>query len=151
LRSYYVLSVKLLSASARVPTIGHPGEDLGYDLYSAETVTILPKGNANISTGISVEYHLPHEDNLLFGFIIKEKSSYAVRRLVILGGVCDAGYRGELRVIMENLGDEPQTINEGDKVANLIPIPALANKVEVVSDLSPSLRGDGGFGSTGPS
>jgi dUTP pyrophosphatase len=146
-----MLRVKLLSDKAKLPTIAHPGEDLGYDLYSAEDVVIPPKGNVDISTGISAEFTFEQEPSIRVGFLVKEKSSYARRRLVILGGVCDAGYRGEFRVLMENLGDEPQEIHCGDKVANLVPMIVLAKSVEETKELNPSLRGDGGFGSTGRS
>ena len=50
-----MLKVKLLSASAKAPTIAHPGEDLGYDLYASESVTIAPRGNATIPTGVAIE------------------------------------------------------------------------------------------------
>jgi dUTP pyrophosphatase len=73
----------------------------------------------------------------------------AGRRLALTAGVIDAGYRGEVRVLMENLGDEPATIHAGDKIANLIPYPVLTGDVEVVADLAHSQRKAGGFGSSG--
>lgn len=144
-----MLKVKLLNDKATLPTIAHPGEDLGYDLYSAEDVVIPPKGHANISTGIAAEFVFENEPTIRVGMLVKEKSSFAKRRLVILGGVCDAGYRGEFRVLMENLGDEPQEIKCGDKLANMVPAIVLAKTVQQVESLSDSSRGEGGFGSTG--
>ncbi|MGZ4822337.1 MAG: dUTP diphosphatase, partial [Terriglobales bacterium] len=76
-------------------------------------------------------------------------SSMAAKRLVLTGGVIDAGYRGEIRVLMENMGDGPVTIHAGDKIANLIPYPVLTGEVVVVDDLAQSQRMAGGFGSTG--
>ena len=144
-----MLKVKLLRDTAKVPTIGHPGEDLGYDLYSAETVTLLPGQLCPIKTGIAVEFVLPHEDELKWGFLIMDRSSLALKHLSIGGGVVDAGYRGEVEVIMTNHGDEPYQIKVGHKIANLVPIPQVANKIEVISEMTPSLRGENRAGSTG--
>ncbi len=83
------------------------------------------------------------------GALLRDKSSMAARRLVLTGGVIDGGYRGEIRVLMENLGDQPAEIHMGDKIANLIPYAVLTGEVEVVEDLSTSSRKAGGFGSTG--
>jgi dUTP pyrophosphatase len=85
------------------------------------------------------------------GALLRDKSSMASRRLAITGGVIDAGYRGEVRVLMENLGDAPAEIHAGDKIANLIPYPVLTAEVRVVDDLSDSSRKAGGFGSSGRS
>ena len=73
----------------------------------------------------------------------------AARRLTVTAGVIDAGYRGEIKIVMENLGDSPQVIHAGDKLANLIPYPVLTTPVEVVDDLAESSRKGGGFGSSG--
>ncbi|HWR15840.1 MAG TPA: dUTP diphosphatase [Terriglobales bacterium] len=141
-----MLKVKLLTASAKAPTIAHPGEDLGYDLYSAQTVTIPARGHHIVSTGISIELDV---DGRPAGALIRDKSSMAARRVICTAGVVDAGYRGEIRVVMENLGDAPAEIHQGDKIANLIPYPVLTSEVEVVEELGESRRAAGGFGSTG--
>lgn len=143
-----MLNVQLLSDSAKAPSIGHPGEDLGYDLYVSESAFIPPHGFAKIPTGVALEFTLPHEDGLKFGFVAISRTSLLMRRLRV-EGVIDAGYRGEVFALVENHGDEPQEILAGEKVANLIPIPVVANKVQVVADLTPSLRGENAFGSTG--
>jgi len=141
-----MLRVKLLLPHAKAPTIAHPGEDLGYDLYSAETVTIPARGQHIVSTGISVELDI---DGRLAGALIRDKSSMAARRVICTAGVIDSGYRGEIRVVMENLADHPAEIRAGDKIANLIPYPVLTSPVEVVADLAESSRNSGGFGSSG--
>ena len=141
-----MLRVKLLTATAKAPTIAHPGEDLGYDLFSAETVTIPSRGHHIVSTGISIELDI---DGRPAGALIRDKSSMAARRVICTAGVIDSGYRGEVRVIMENLGDQPAEIHQGDKIANLIPYPVLTSAVEVVDDLALSSRNAGGFGSSG--
>lgn len=142
-----MLKVKLLSASAKAPTVAHPGEDLGYDIYAAETVVLEPRGQAIVPTGIAIECSSPAGDPM--GALLRDKSSMASRRLTVTGGVIDAGYRGEIKVLMENLGDQPATIQSGDKIANLIPYPVLTGQVKVVDDLNESSRKAGGFGSSG--
>jgi dUTP pyrophosphatase len=142
-----MLKVKLLSASAKAPTVAHPGEDLGYDLYAAETVMLQPSGNAIVPTGIAIECTSPEGKRM--GALVRDKSSMAARRLTVTGGVIDAGYRGEIKVLMENLGDQWVTISAGDKIANLIPYPVLTGEVQVVDDLNESNRKAGGFGSSG--
>lgn len=142
-----MLRVKLLSSQAKAPTVGHPGEDLGYDVYSAVTLTIPARSHAIVSTGIAIQCSSPSGEQM--GALLRDKSSMAARRLVLTGGVIDAGYRGELRVLMENLGDSAAEIHAGDKIANLIPYPVLTANVEVVDELIDSSRKGGGFGSTG--
>ena len=142
-----MLKVKLLTPGARPPSIGHPGEDLGYDVYSAETITLEGRSHAIVSTGIAIECTSPAGEPM--GALLRDKSSMAARRLVLTGGVIDAGYRGEIRVLMENLSDLPATIRAGDKIANLIPYPVLTGEVQVVDDLNESSRKAGGFGSSG--
>src|SRR4051812_1836949 len=141
-----MLRVKLLSESAKAPTIAHPGEDLGYDLYASETAIIPARGHHIVPTGISIELHI---DGRPAGALIRDKSSMAARRVICTAGVIDAGYRGEIRIVMENLGDEPAEIHQGDKIANLIPYPVYTSAVEVVEDLAVSSRNAGGFGSSG--
>jgi dUTP diphosphatase len=142
-----MLKVQLLSASAKAPTIAHPGEDLGYDLYASESVTLAAKGNAMVPTGIAIECSTG--DGKPMGCLLRDRSSLASKRLAILAGVIDAGYRGEIKVVMENLGREAYTIHAGDKIANMIPHPVLTAEVEVVADLAESKRKAGGFGSSG--
>jgi dUTP pyrophosphatase len=142
-----MLKVKLLTPGAKPPSIGHPGEDLGYDVYAAQPVTIPARGHAIVSTGIAIECTSATGEKM--GALLRDKSSMAARRLMLTGGVIDAGYRGEIRVLIENLGDAPAEIHAGDKIANLIPYPVLTAEVEVVDDLADSSRKAGGFGSTG--
>lgn len=142
-----MLRVKLLNDSAKAPTVAHPGEDLGYDIYAVSSVTIPPKGQAIVCTGIAIECTSPEGEPM--GALLRDKSSMASRRLMLTGGVIDAGYRGEIRVVMENLGEQPAVINAGDKIANLIPYPVLTGEVEVVEELAESSRKAKGFGSSG--
>ncbi|HWX55941.1 MAG TPA: dUTP diphosphatase [Verrucomicrobiae bacterium] len=142
-----MLRVKLLSLAATAPAVAHPGEDLGYDVFASETLTIPSRGHAIVPTGIAVECTSRTGEKM--GALLRDKSSMAARRLAVTGGVIDAGYRGEIRVLIENLGDAPAEIRAGDKIANLIPYPVLTTEVQVVDDLTDSSRKAGGFGSTG--
>jgi dUTP pyrophosphatase len=142
-----MLKVKLLTETAKAPTIAHPGEDLGYDLYASEAVTIAARGNATVSTGVAIELTGAAGEPL--GALLRDKSSMAARRLTCTGGVIDSGYRGEVRVLMENLAESAAEIHAGDKLVNLIPYPVLTTAVEVVEELGASRRKDGGFGSSG--
>jgi dUTP pyrophosphatase len=141
-----MLKVQILSSGAKAPTIAHPGEDLGYDLYASESVTLAAKGNAMVPTGIAIECT---SNGKAMGCLLRDRSSLASKRLAILAGVIDAGYRGEIKVVMENLGEQPYAIHAGDKIANMIPHPVLTEAVEVVRDLAESKRKAGGFGSSG--
>jgi dUTP pyrophosphatase len=142
-----VLKVKLLASGAKAPTVAHPGEDLGYDIYAAEAVTLPARGHAVVPTGIAIECTSPAGERM--GALLRDKSSMAARRLALTGGVIDAGYRGEIKVLMENLGEQAATIHAGDKIANLVPYPVLTGEVQVVDELNESSRKAGGFGSSG--
>jgi dUTP pyrophosphatase len=144
-----MLKVKLLVPGAKAPTVAHPGEDLGYDVYAAVEITIAGRNHGVVSTGIAIE--VTDDDGRAMGALLRDKSSMAAKRLVLTGGVIDAGYRGEVRVLLENMGDGPATIHVGDKIANLIPYPVLTGEVRVVHELAESKRRAGGFGSTGRS
>src|SRR5271166_3474018 len=96
----FMLKVKRLSPDAALPTVAHPGEDIGYDLYSCEDLTIAAHGAAGVHTGIAIEF-VPAA-----GSIVKTRSGLARKRLVCNAGVIDAGYRGEVIVLMENLGND---------------------------------------------
>lgn len=137
-----MLKVKRLSPDAILPTVAHPGEDIGYDLYAAEELTIPAHGAAGVHTGIAIEF------TPAAGGIVKTRSGLAKKRLLCNAGVIDAGYRGEIIVLMENLDSEPYTIHKGDKIAQLLEHPFLAGEV-VENELSEASRGAKGFGSSG--
>ena len=137
-----MLKVKKLSPDAMLPTVAHPGEDIGYDLYSSEDITLLARGAAGVHTGIAIEF------SPTAGGIVKTRSGMAKKRLMCNAGVIDAGYRGEVIILMENLGDEPYAIRKGDKIAQLLEHPFLSGDV-VETDLTEAARGTKGFGSSG--
>jgi dUTP pyrophosphatase len=143
-----VLRVKLLETGARAPVVAHPGEDLGYDLFASRSVLLDPQATIKVSTCISVEARHPTTGEPL-GLLIRDRSSMAARGIATTGGVIDAGYRGEILVLMTNLGQTALEIKVGEKIAQMVPVPVLTGIVEVVEALEASARTDKGFGSSG--
>jgi dUTP pyrophosphatase len=143
-----MLRVKLLEAGARLPVVAHPGEDLGYDVFALEGAVISAGQTVRLRTGIAVEARDPETDKAL-GLLVRDRSSMAARGLATTGGVIDAGYRGEIQILMTNLGSATVEIKAGEKIAQMIPVPVLTGVVEEVSDLEDSARAEKGFGSSG--
>ena len=143
-----MLRVKLLERGARAPVVAHPGEDLGYDLFALQGVMLNPQATVKARTGISVEARHPATGEPL-GLMLRDRSSMAARGIAITGGVIDAGYRGEILVLMTNLGNTAIEIKAGEKIAQMLPVPGLTGGVEVVEDLEESARANKGFGSSG--
>lgn len=100
-----------------------------------------------VSTGISA--HFVKEDGKNYGLLIRDRSSLAAKGIFVTAGVVDAGYRGEIKVILNLSTGSYQDIWPGDKIAQLIPIEVLADSTEVVNSLEDSERKEDGFGSTG--
>ncbi|MFA4975470.1 MAG: dUTP diphosphatase [Candidatus Paceibacterota bacterium] len=136
------IKIKKLKKDAKLPKYHHPG-DVGMDLYSMETVTIPPMGHARLWHGFALEF--PEG----YAAIIKDKSSISKAGLHTMGGVFDAGYRGEYNTHLVNFSTESYTIEEGDKISQLIIYPVIIAELEEVNQLSESARGEGMFGSTG--
>jgi dUTP pyrophosphatase len=143
-----MLRVKLLAAAARLPLVAHPGEDLGYDVFALEDVRLAPRQTVKARTGIAVEARHPQTGAPL-GLLIRDRSSMAARGLATTGGVIDAGYRGEILIVMTNLGDKDVELKSGEKIAQMVPVPVLTGPVEEVASLEDSSRAAKGFGSSG--
>jgi dUTP pyrophosphatase len=136
------MKIKIIKEGAKLPTYGHPG-DVGLDLYSMEEVTVQPMGHHRFWHGFALE--IPDG----YGAFVMDKSSISKAGLKTMGGVFDAGYRGEYNTHLVNLSAEPYTFEVGDKVAQLVILPAGGAELEEVDELSESSRGESGFGSTG--
>lgn len=143
-----MLRVKLLDPAAKAPAVAHPGEDLGYDLFAIEDVLLEPRATVKVRTGIAAEARHPATGTPL-GLLVRDRSSMAARGIATTAGVIDAGYRGEILILMTNLGEMPVTLKAGEKIAQMIPIPVLTGAVEVVDNLQESIRAEKGFGSSG--
>jgi dUTP pyrophosphatase len=137
------LKVKRITPGAKLPSYGHPG-DAGLDLYAAADRVLRPGDVFAVPTGIKIAIPPGHVG------LIWDKSGISLKGVHRLAGVVDAGYRGEVQVVMINLGREPFAIKAGMKIAQMLVQPV--NEVSVVEadDLDETSRGEGGFGSTGP-
>ncbi len=142
------LKVRLLDPTARLPEVAHPGEDLGYDLFALEGVKLGARQTVKVRTGIAVEARAPKTGTPL-GLLVRDRSSMAARGIATTGGVIDAGYRGEILVVMTNLGDAAVELKAGEKIAQMVPVPVLTGAVEEVESLEDSMRAAKGFGSSG--
>jgi dUTP pyrophosphatase len=130
-----------------LPAYATPGS-AGCDLRAAvgEPIVLVPGSRALVPTGIAVAIPEGYEGQ------VRMRSGLAIRHgLTLLNapGTIDADYRGEIRVILGNLGDEPVTIARGDRIAQLVLAPVVRARVETVGELPATERRDGGFGSTG--
>jgi dUTP pyrophosphatase len=143
-----MLRVKLLDPAARAPVVAHPGEDLGYDLFALEAAILAPRATIRVRTGIAVEARHP-ANGIPLGLLVRDRSSMAAKGVATTAGVIDAGYRGEILILMTNLGDAPFELRAGEKIAQMIPVSVLTGSVEVVDTLEDSARAEKGFGSSG--
>ncbi|KAL4907525.1 hypothetical protein BDW74DRAFT_176283 [Aspergillus multicolor] len=137
------LQVKKLTPTARAPTRGSAFA-AGYDLYAAKEIVIPAKGKGLVDTGLAVA--VPEGT---YGRVAP-RSGLASKHFIDVGaGVIDADYRGEVKVLLFNFSDVDFTIKEGDRVAQLVLERIFTPEVAVVEELAESVRGAGGFGSTG--
>lgn len=136
------LKIKKLRSDARVPTRAHH-DDAGIDLYACGDHTVLPHATTMIPIGVAFEIEVGCVG------LIWDKSSIGSKSLKTLGGVIDAGYRGEVSVMVHNLGGTVYSFEHGHKVAQLLIQKVEFPEIVEVEELSSSLRGEGGFGSTG--
>jgi len=143
-----MLRVKVLEEGAKLPVVAHPGEDLGYDVFALEGMVLEPRKTVRVRTGISVEARHP-ETGAPLGLLVRDRSSMASKGIATTAGVIDAGYRGEVQIVMTNLGTEPMELKAGEKIAQMIPVPVLTGAVEAVESLEESARLGKGFGSSG--
>jgi dUTP pyrophosphatase len=140
------LAVRRLDPAATLPTRAHEG-DAGLDLYASEAASLRPGGRASVGTGVALEVPPGHAALVLPRSGLAAKHGIA---LVNAPGLIDAGYRGEVRVLLLNTdGEEEFEIDAGDRIAQLLLVPfVVADPVEV-QELATSERGEGGFGSSG--
>ncbi len=131
-----------MNPEAKLPTYAHPG-DVGMDVYSLETKTLAPMEHHIFFVGFGLEF----ENG--YAAIVKDKSGISKVGLHTMGGVYDAGYRGEYNVHLVNLSSAPITIDQGQKIAQIIIYPVVIADLVETDELSDSSRGEGRFGSTG--
>ncbi|MDE3274752.1 MAG: dUTP diphosphatase [Verrucomicrobiota bacterium] len=131
--------------SATLPSYAHPG-DAGMDLCSVEEL-VIPRGERRlVRTGLAMRLPPGYEAQ------VRPRSGLALKKGVTVlnsPGTIDEGYRGEIGVILVNLGDEPFGVCKGDRIAQMVVAPCARAEIALVSELDSTERGAGGFGSTG--
>jgi dUTP pyrophosphatase len=137
-----VLPVKKLVPAATLPTRAHP-DDAGLDLYASEDAALAPGEGKLVKTGVAVALPKGHVG------LVCDRSSMARKGLKTAGGVIDAGYRGELGIVLWNISGAPQAVKAGERVAQLLVLPIATPAPVEAEDLDATARGAGGFGSTG--
>jgi dUTP pyrophosphatase len=140
------IRIQRIHPAAMLPAYAHgPDEDAGLDLHAVEEVTLEPGVARLVPTGLTVEIPAGFEGQ------VRPRSGLALKHAITIPnapGTIDPGYRGEIRVILLNLGAAAHTIHAGDRIAQLIV--ARYEGVEwIEGDLADSARGSGGFGSSG--
>lgn len=140
------LEVKLLHPDAQLPSYAHPG-DAGLDLRSCEDVVLKPGQRAAVATGLAVA--IPDG----YAGFVHARSGRALKEGLALPnapGLIDAGYRGELKVLLVNLDPEtPIEIYKGEKIAQMVIQKVEDASTQIVESFDETSRGEGGFGSTG--
>lgn len=137
------LNIKKVHPEAVIPSYAHPG-DAGMDLYTVERIAYAPGELKAIKTGIAME--IPE------GYVglIWDKSSVAGKGgMKMMGGVIDAGYRGEVMVSMINLSTKEYVFEKGHKVGQMLIQQVTRPEISEVAELGQTSRGSGAFGSTG--
>ncbi|MDD8026914.1 MAG: dUTP diphosphatase [Acidobacteriota bacterium] len=136
------LKVKRIVPQAKLPSYGHPG-DAGMDLYAAADRVLVPGELFAVPTGIRMA--IPR------GFVglVWDKSGISLKGVHRLAGVVDAGYRGEVQVVLINLSGAPFEIKTGMKIAQMLIQPVVGAEIVEAEELDDTSRGEGGFGSTG--
>ncbi len=137
------LPFQLSDPDLEAPSYAHE-HDAGFDLRAAGELTIAAGGRALVPTGL--RFAIPP------GYVglVRDRSGLAVKQgLTCLAGVIDSGYRGEVKVVLQNLGSEDFRVERGLRVAQLLVVPVARAELVRVESLESSARGEGGFGSTG--
>jgi dUTP pyrophosphatase len=139
------LEVRLLRPDARPPARTRPG-DAGFDLSAVEDFALAPGERAVVGTGVAIA--LPPG---VAGLVVPRSGLAARHGISVVNGpgLVDPEYRGELRVILVNLGAEPFAGHAGDRIAQLLLVPFAAPVVRLVDELAATERGEDGFGSSG--
>ncbi|MEM1241164.1 MAG: dUTP diphosphatase [Cyanobacteria bacterium P01_H01_bin.26] len=139
------IKFKKLSAAAVIPAYAHPG-DAGADLVAIDRHILEPSQRLAIPTGLAADIPRGYEMQ------VRPKSSLALNHgITVLNtpGTIDADYRGEIKVILINLGQATVEISPGQRIAQIVIAPVVRVEFAMVDSLNQTQRGEGGFGSTG--
>lgn len=143
MKDFSELEIQRVAQAAILPKRAH-SDDAGLDLFGLEDVTLLPNEGKVARTGIAIA--LPK------GYVglVADRSSLAKRGIKTAGGVIDAGYRGELHIVLWNLSKEKVELAAGERIAQLLTLPIATPAVKEVTEFDHvTERGAKGFGSSG--
>ena len=139
--------IKKLNSAVKLPEYKSDGAS-GMDLiaFIKEPINVKPKTSSLIPTGLSIAFSKNYEIQ------IRPRSGLAAKKNISVlntPGTIDSDYRGEIKVIIYNHGKTDFIVNNGDRIAQMVLSPVIKMELEVTSNLSETIRGEGGFGSTG--
>ncbi len=141
-RTLDLIEILRVSSEAKLPTRAHP-DDAGLDLYNLEDVLLESGHGKVVKTGIALAIPAGHVG------MVADRSSLAKKGIKSAGGVIDAGYRGEVHIVLWNLSREAVQLKSGERIAQLLILPIATPAVKEVQSLDETQRGKNGFGSTG--
>jgi dUTP pyrophosphatase len=159
-----LLVKRLTTLPVSSPSVAHPGEDLGYDVCSAEYVRLMPGVVTKVKTGFAMAFvdspaynfwrRLTFRKPRRFGLVVGDRSGLASKGIIHSAGIIDAGYTGEISILLTwfptpNAEYAYFEILPGERIAQLIPTLVLTSSVERVGELPSSNRGEKGWGSSG--
>src|SRR4051812_43778367 len=137
------LEIVKIAQSATLPVRAH-SDDAGLDLFGLEEVTLSPREGKVARTGIAIALPVGHVG------LVADRSSLAKRGIKTAGGVIDAGYRGEIHIVLWNISNESITLKAGERIAQLLIFPIETPAVKEVAAFDhETARGTKGFGSSG--
>ncbi len=141
-KSVETVNILRVSSEAVLPTRAH-ADDAGLDLYNLEDILLEPQNGKLAKTGIAIALPAGHVG------LVADRSSLAKRGIKTAGGVIDAGYRGEIHIMLWNISSETIQLKRGERVAQLLIFPIATPAVVEVNSLDETQRGVKGFGSSG--
>lgn len=137
------VKIQKLNPHAIIPEYTHE-DDAAFDIRTIESYTLQPKERKLFQSGLAMQLEKGHVA------LIKDRSGLAFKNgITVLGGVVDAGYRGDYGIILFNTGNEPFVIEAGDRIAQVLIVPVKTAVFEEVDTLEEAQRGEKGFGSSG--
>ena len=141
------IALKRLPHGADLPPPAYATEGAaGMDVVAAEDLTLAPGARHAVATGFAMAIPVGYEVQA------RPRSGLALKHGITClntPGTIDSDYRGEVKVILANLGDAPFEVKRGERIAQLVPAPVQYATLDLVDDLDATTRGSGGFGSTG--
>jgi dUTP pyrophosphatase len=148
LSDYPTVSYRRLTKTSVAPKKAHK-TDAAFDLYSDERIDITPGGSALVGTGIALDMSKGLTGH--YAAILSRSGMAAKNRIFVLNapGLIDTGYRGEIKIILQNLGSSVYHIDQAERIAQIMFLPNYVVYLNEVNELSESDRGEEGFGSSG--